>query len=128
MQSSQPGDAAIWTVSALNFEVKTLLSRGLGTLWIEGEISNFARPASGHWYFTLKDDGGEVRCVMWRSSAASVKFDAQDGMEVVVSGYVDVYEPRGQYQLYVRKIEPRGVGALELAFRQLKEKLEKLGI
>ena len=71
MPSGQPGDAAIWTVSALNFEVKTLLSRGLGTLWIEGEISNFARPASGHWYFTLKDDRAQCRAALRAAQGAA---------------------------------------------------------
>jgi exodeoxyribonuclease VII large subunit len=79
-------------------------------------------------YFTLKDETSEVRCVMWRSSARSLRFRPADGLEVLATGSVDVYEPRGQYQLYVRRLEPRGVGALELAFRQLKERLEEEGL
>lgn len=117
------------SVSDLTRLVKGAIVKALpNELHVVGEISNVSRPAGGHIYFTLKDDQSEVRCVMWRSSASSLKFDLTDGMEVVAIGAVDVYEPRGQYQLYVRRLEPRGVGALDLAFRQLKEKLQKEGL
>jgi len=99
-----------------------------GVLHVVGELSNVSRPAGGHVYFTLKDSQSEVRCVMWRSDARSLRFDLTDGLEVVATGSVDVYAPRGRYQLYVRRMEPRGVGALELAFRQLKERLGKAGL
>jgi exodeoxyribonuclease VII large subunit len=99
-----------------------------GTLHVVGELSNVSQPAGGHIYFTLKDKTSELRCVMWRSDAANLKFRLADGQEVVATGSLDVYEPRGQYQFYVRRLEPRGVGALELAFQQLKEKLEKEGL
>jgi len=95
MPSGQPGDAAIWTVSALNFEVKTLLSRGLGTLWIEGEISNFARPASGHWYFTLKDDRAQCRAAMFRGRNSRVGFQPANGQKVLLRAQVTLYEARG---------------------------------
>jgi len=93
-----------------------------------GEISNLKRHASGHLYFTLKDATSELSCVMWKSDAARLKFTPTDGLEVIASGTVEVFERTGRYQLYVRKLEPRGVGALELAFRQLCERLGKEGL
>jgi exodeoxyribonuclease VII large subunit len=117
------------TVSQLTNLIKGVLTQHLpGTLHVVGELSNVTRPSSGHLYFTLKDEGSEIRGVMWRSDALKIKFEPQDGLEVIATGNVDVYEPRGQYQLYVRKLEPRGVGALELAFRQLREKLQREGL
>ncbi|HOM50270.1 MAG TPA: exodeoxyribonuclease VII large subunit [Phycisphaerae bacterium] len=117
------------TVSQLNALVKRVLGTGLpATIHLVGQISNVSRPTSGHLYFTLKDERSEVRAVMWRSSAVGLKFEIEDGMEVVATGSVDVYEPRGQYQFYVRKLEPKGVGNLELAFRQLYERLAKEGL
>ena len=117
------------TVTELTRMVKAAIHAGMPeTLHLVGEISNFTRSTNGHLYFTLKDADAEVRCVMWRSSAASVRFDPADGLEVVATGFVDVYEPRGQYQFYARRLEPRGVGALELAFRQLKERLAGEGL
>lgn len=117
------------TVSQLNAAVKRLVSAGLpATIHLIGQISNVSRPSSGHLYFTLKDDKSEVRAVMWRSAAATMKFKLEDGMEVVATGSVDVYEPRGQYQFNARKLEPKGVGNLELAFRQLHERLSAEGL
>jgi exodeoxyribonuclease VII large subunit len=98
------------------------------TLHVLGEIGDLSRPSSGHVYFTLKDPHSELQCVMWRSTAAKLKFTPEVGMEVIATGGVEVYLPRGTYQLYVRKLEPRGVGALELAFRQVREKLEREGL
>lgn len=123
------GEPALLTVSALTRLVRGAIKRQLpGTLYVIGQISNVSRPTGGHIYLTLKDEESEVRCVMWRSDAASVKFAPADGLEVIATGEVDVYEPRGQYQFYIRRLEPRGVGALELAFRQLNAKLEKEGL
>ncbi|HKQ47421.1 MAG TPA: exodeoxyribonuclease VII large subunit [Phycisphaerae bacterium] len=117
------------TVTALNRMVRAAIRRDLpGTLHVVGELSNLSRPSGGHLYFTLKDDASEVRGVMWQSAAASLKFQPLDGLAVIATGTIDVYEPRGQYQLLVRKLEPRGVGALELAFRQLRERLQKEGL
>lgn len=117
------------TVSQLNATVKRLVSSGLpGTIHLIGQISNVSRPGSGHIYFTLKDDRSEIRAVMWRSAAATLKFKLEDGLEVVATGSVDVYEPRGQYQFNARKLEPKGMGNLELAFRQLHERLSKEGL
>lgn len=124
-----PAQPQIYSVSDLNRLVKGAINAALpGTLKVLGQLSNLSRPSGGHIYFTLKDETSEVRCVMWRSDAARIKFELEDGMEVIVSGEVDVYEPRGQYQFYARRIEPRGVGALEVAFRQLKERLEQEGL
>jgi len=117
------------TVSQLNALIKLLLADSLpGTIHLVGEISNFKRADSGHLYLTLKDRTSEIRAVMWRSAASTVKFKPADGMEVIATGYVDVYEPRGQYQFIIRKLEPRGTGALELAFRQLHNRLAKEGL
>jgi len=124
-----PQSLGILTVQQLTQMVRTALSARLPSeLHVAGQISNLATPAGGHIYFTLKDAASELRCVMWRSDAARLKFRPSDGLEVVATGGVDVFEPRGQYQLYVRRLEPRGVGALELAFRQLKEKLSREGL
>jgi exodeoxyribonuclease VII large subunit len=128
MQSGQPGDANIWTVSALNFEVKTLLSRGLGTLWIEGEISTFARPASGHWYFTLKDDKAQCRAAMFRGRNSRVGFQPANGQKVLLRAQVTLYEARGEYQLVVDHLEDAGVGELMRRYEQLKAQLAKEGL
>lgn len=117
------------SVSELTAWIKAALEDALPpTLHVVGEISNFKRHANGHLYFTLKDQRSEIGCVMWRSAAAGLKFDPADGMDMLVTGAIDVYERSGRYQLYVRTMEPRGVGALELAFRQLCEKLDKEGL
>jgi exodeoxyribonuclease VII large subunit len=128
MSPAQPGDAAIWTVSALNFEVKTLLSRGLGTLWIEGEISNFARPASGHWYFTLKDNKAQCRAAMFRGRNSRVGFQPANGQKVLLRAQVTLYEARGEYQLIVDHLEDAGVGELMRRYEQLKAQLAKEGL
>lgn len=117
------------TVSQITREVKDAVAKAFPkTVHVVGEVSNFKRHSSGHLYFTLKDDQSELACVMWRSAAASLKFEPESGMETIAGGTIEVFERAGRYQLYVRKLEPRGVGALELAFRQLCEKLEKEGL
>ncbi len=98
------------------------------TLHVVGEIGEISRPGSGHVYFTLKDESSELRCVMWRNAAVQLKFQPHGGLQVIATGGLDVYTPRGTYQLAVRKLEPRGIGSLELALRQLKEKLEREGL
>jgi exodeoxyribonuclease VII large subunit len=118
--------AKILSVTQLTRLVRAAIQERLPVeIHVLGELSNVSQPDGGHCYFTLKDESSEVRCVMWRSSAQTLRFRLVDGLQVVVTGSVDVYEPRGQYQLYVRRMEPRGIGELELAFRQLKERLEK---
>lgn len=117
------------SVSQLNRLIKGAIQACFpGDIRVIGELSNISRPSGGHIYFTLKDRSSEVRCVMWRSSAQAMKFSPNDGLEVIVTGSVDVYEPRGQYQLYIRRMTPCGVGALELAFQQLREKLAAEGL
>ena len=117
------------SVRQVNELVRGAIARSLPpTLHVLGEIGNLSRPTSGHLYFTLKDAAAELRCVMWRSTASKLRFAPEAGMEVIATGGIDVYAQRGTYQLVVRKLEPRGVGALEVAFRQLKERLEREGL
>lgn len=117
------------TVRQVNELVSGAVRRHLPpTLHVVGEVSDVSRPRSGHLYFTLQDAASELRCVMWRSQAAGLRFRLDVGLEVVASGSLEVYVPRGTYQLVVRRVEPRGTGALELALRQLREKLEREGL
>jgi len=128
-EKAKPGGSATLSVSVLTRQIKNTLARTFPeSLHVVGEISNFKRHSSGHIYFTLKDADSELSCVMWRSAAAGLKFDPSGGLEVVATGRLDVYERTGRYQLYVRRLEPKGVGALDLAFRQLCEKLEGEGL
>lgn len=123
------GVPAMLTPREVNELVRGALARHIpATLHVLGEIGELSRPQSGHLYFTLKDAASELRCVMWRSSAARLRFTLEPGMEVIATGGLEVYTPRGTYQLIVRKLEPRGIGALEVAFRQLKERLEREGL
>jgi exodeoxyribonuclease VII large subunit len=116
------------TVSQLTARIKDLLEGAFPLVWVAGEVSNFSRPQSGHCYFTLKDDQSQIRAVMWRGTATKVKFDFADGLEVICRGHLDVYGPRGSYQLVVDELQPKGVGALELALRKLREKLATEGL
>ncbi|HWP94495.1 MAG TPA: exodeoxyribonuclease VII large subunit [Gammaproteobacteria bacterium] len=118
----------VLTVSQLNREVRTLLEQGLPLLWIEGELSNLARPGSGHLYFTLKDEAAQVRCAMFRPRNLLLRFRPEDGMHVLVRARVSLYEPRGEYQLIVEHMEEAGDGALRRAFEALKRKLEAEGL
>ena len=105
-----------------------MLEASFANVWVVGEISNFSRPRSGHCYLTLKDQDAQLPAVIWRSAAARVRFDLHDGLEVVCRGHIDVYPPRGRYQLIVQEIQPKGIGALELALRQLRDKLAREGL
>jgi exodeoxyribonuclease VII large subunit len=118
----------VLTVEQLTLQLKGLLEDTFPAVWVTGEISNFSSPSSGHCYFTLKDDAAQIRAVMWRGTASRLKFDLHDGLDVVCFGAIDVYAPRGSYQLVVSKLEPKGIGALELALRKLKEKLAAEGL
>jgi exodeoxyribonuclease VII large subunit len=118
----------VWTVSELNARIRELLSAAFANIWIEGEISNFREAQSGHLYFTLKDVNAQVRCVCFRNSAIRLKFRPEDGLHVRVRGSISVYDTRGEYQVYVEHLEPVGLGALQLAFEQLKKKLEAEGL
>jgi len=117
----------IYTVSQLTSSIKIVLEDSFQNIWIEGEISNF-KAVSGHFYFTLKDDKSELKCVFFKSSNEKIKFEIKGGMQVLCRGKISIYEQRGAYQLYVAGMEPKGVGALQLAFEQLKEKLFKEGL
>jgi len=118
----------IYSVSQLTEVIKAALELGFPSVWVEGEISNFKRHTSGHLYFTLKDDKSALKVVMWRSDARAVVFDVKDGLKVTCKGRISVYDVRGEYQLYADTIEPKGKGALQLAFEQLKEKLRAEGL
>ncbi|HRP87556.1 MAG TPA: exodeoxyribonuclease VII large subunit, partial [Gammaproteobacteria bacterium] len=118
----------VWTISRLNREVRLLIESGLPALWIEGEVSNLARPASGHVYFSLKDEGAQVRCALWRSAALKLSFTPRNGMQLLVRARVSVYEPRGEYQLIVEYAEESGEGALRRRFEELKARLRAEGL
>lgn len=117
-----------FTVSQITRKIRTSLEYNFSNISILGEISNVRKPGSGHVYLTLKDKNSQLQAVVFRNIANKIKFELKDGMEVISFGSVTVYEPRGQYQLIINKIEPKGIGALQLAFQQLKEKLEKEGL
>ena len=118
----------VFTVSQITRKIRASLEYNFSSVSILGEISNVRKPGSGHIYLTLKDKGSQLQAVVFRNIANKIKFELKDGMEVITFGSVTVYEPRGQYQLIINKIEPKGIGALQLAFQQLKEKLEKEGL
>jgi exodeoxyribonuclease VII large subunit len=117
-----------FTVSEISRGIRTSLEHKFSKIGVLGEISNVRKPSSGHIYLTLKDKNSQLQAVIFRNSASRIKFELKDGMEVISFGSITVYEPRGQYQLIINKIEPKGIGALQLAFQQLKEKLEKEGL
>ncbi len=118
----------IVTVTQLTSQLKDILESSFPDVWVEGEISNLSIPQSGHAYFTLKDEQSQIRAILFRSSQRFLKFTLQHGIQVISRGRVSVYEPRGEYQLIVDYIEPKGVGALQLAFEQLKGRLEQEGL
>jgi len=122
---SQP---PLLTVSQLTRQIKDAVEGNFPIVWVVGEVTNCTRAGSGHVYLTLKDDAAQIRAVVWRNTAARLKFDLRDGLEVVASGPIEVYEARGTYQLIVEQLLPQGMGALELAFRQLCEKLSAQGL
>jgi exodeoxyribonuclease VII large subunit len=118
----------IYSVSELTQLVRLTLESAFPQVWVSGEISNFHKHPSGHMYFSLKDEKSQLRAVMWRSDAARLKFALKDGQQLVCRGRINVYEARGEYQLVVETAEPKGKGALQLAFEQLKEKLKAEGL
>lgn len=118
----------IYSVNQLNREVKQLLQQNFPLLWVEGELSNVARPASGHMYFSLKDEQAQVRCAMFRNANRQLPFQPEDGMHVLVRARVGLYEPRGEYQLTVEHMEEAGVGILQRRFEELKRKLSDEGL
>jgi exodeoxyribonuclease VII large subunit len=118
----------VLSVTSLTKSIKQLLESGFASIWVEGEISNYINHSSGHRYFTLKDEGAQIKCVIWKGMSRYLFFEPQNGMKVKASGQVTVYEKSGQYQLVVSNMQPAGIGALEIAFQQLKIKLEKEGM
>ncbi len=125
-----PDELRIWTVADITAEIRETLYQNpeLRALWIQGEVSNLSEPASGHCYFTLKDDTSALRCVMFRSNRRSVLFDLRNGMSILAFGHIDIYDRSGQYQFYVREAEPAGTGALHLAWQQLHRRLSEEGL
>ncbi len=128
MSESARAEVPVYTVGDLVAGLRRLLEDRVGRLWVVGEVSNLRRPGSGHVYFTLKDDAGQVRAALFRSTARRLPFEPENGLEVLVYAEVTVYEPRGDLQLVVRHLEPRGEGALQLAFEQLRRRLEAEGL
>ena len=118
----------VYSVTRVNREVRALLERGLGVLWVEGELSNLSQPASGHWYFSLKDREAQLRCAMFRMQNSLVGFTPRAGTQVLVRGRISVYEARGDYQLIVEHLEEAGIGALKREFERLKAKLAAEGL
>ena len=128
IQTSNRTENQVWTVSQLTAQMKDLLEGSFASVWLAGEISNFKRHSSGHIYLTLKDDRAQISAVIWRNVAGRLVFHLADGLEVLVQGRISLYEPQGKYQIVIEQVQPKGVGALDLAFRQLREKLEKEGL
>ena len=126
--SFRPPERRVWKVRDLVASVRSHIEREYSDAWVEGEISNFRAPESGHLYFTLKDGNAQIRVVMFRSSARLLRFRPADGLQVVVRGRVTVYEDRGELQISAEYLEPKGAGSLQLAFEQLKAKLEAEGL
>ncbi|MEJ1961341.1 MAG: exodeoxyribonuclease VII large subunit [Gammaproteobacteria bacterium] len=121
-------ERSVYTVSRLNREVRLLLEHGMPVVWLEGELSNYSAPASGHWYFSLKDREAQIRCAMFRQKNIGVAFTPKAGQHVLARGRVTLYEPRGDYQLIVEHLEEAGVGALKREFERLKAKLAAEGL
>ncbi|MCP4271371.1 MAG: exodeoxyribonuclease VII large subunit, partial [Gammaproteobacteria bacterium] len=126
--SSEEINEKFFTVSEITRGIRASLEYKFSNIGVLGEISNVRKPSSGHVYLTLKDRNSQLQAVVFRNTASRIKFELKDGMEVISFGSITVYEPRGQYQLIINKMEPKGIGALQLAFQQLKEKLEKEGL
>src|ERR1700690_336678 len=118
----------VLSVSELTTQVKRLLEKSVGSVWVTGEITNLRAQSSGHMYFTLKDAGAQLSCVLFRSEAVRNRSGLQDGQKLLLQGDVTVYEARGQYQLIVRAVELQGIGALQIAFEKLKQKLAAEGL
>lgn len=118
----------IFSVTELNRRARQLLETHLATVWVCGEISNLSTPSSGHWYFTLKDDKAQIRCAMFRGQNALLRFKPEHGMQVIARGRVGLYEGRGDYQLVVENLQADGAGNLQIAFEQLKNKLDAEGL
>ncbi|MEM7026837.1 MAG: exodeoxyribonuclease VII large subunit [Pseudomonadota bacterium] len=128
MPAAKPDVNDIYSISRLNREVRNVLEEVFPTVWVQGEISNLAKPASGHLYFSLKDKNAQVRCAMFRNRQSGLRFQPESGMEVLARANISLYEGRGEFQLIIESLQPAGDGALQLAFEQLKQKLAKEGL
>jgi len=126
--AADPTIRDVYSVARLNREARMLLESGLGTIWVQGEVSNYSRPGSGHWYFTLKDRDAQLRCAMFRQRNTLAPFTPREGQLVMARGRVSLYEPRGDYQLLIEQLEDAGTGALQLAFEQLRARLSAEGL
>ena len=118
----------IYSVSNFLKLCKNTIEKNVPSCWIQGEISNLSRPSSGHWYFSLKDTSGQIKCAFFRLNQRKIQFTPENGMSVVIRGAVTLYEQRGDFQLIVQEMEPAGIGNLQLAFDQLKNKLRSEGL
>ena len=128
MPHATPAPSDIYSVSRLNREVRALLEATFPAIWVRGELSNLARPASGHLYFTLKDSAAQVRCAMFKNRQSGLRFKPENGMALIARANIGLYEGRGEYQLIVESLQPAGAGALQLAFEALKQKLAGEGL
>src|SRR2546423_7239359 len=126
--SFRPAERRVWTVRDLVVAVRTHIEREYSDIWVEGEISNFRAHDSGHLYFTLKDSNAQIKAVMFRSQARLLRFRPENGMQVVGRGWVTIYEDRGELQISAEYLEPKGAGALQGGFEQLKGKLGREGL
>lgn len=128
IKSKSPDPNDIYTISRLNREVRRVLEDVFPAIWVQGEMSNLAKPASGHLYFTLKDNSAQVRCAMFKNRQSGIRFDPENGMQVMARANIGLYEGRGEYQLIIESLEPAGAGALQVAFEALKQKLSSEGL
>jgi exodeoxyribonuclease VII large subunit len=124
---SVPDGVQVLSVSEISEALKAVLEEGFPCVWIAGEVANCKKASSGHVYLTLKDPKAQLKAVLWRGIAMRLRFDLKDGMELIVRGRLSLYPPWGEYRLEIEELQPKGIGALELALRQLKEKLSRLG-
>src|SRR5882672_5605376 len=127
-EPAAPVGRDIYSVARLNHEARLLLEAGLGAVWVQAEVSNFSRPASGHWYFSLKDRDAQLRCAMFRQRNLLARFTPRDGQLVLARGRVSLYEPRGDYQLLIEHLEDAGAGALQRAFEEPRARLGAEGL
>ncbi|MBA2124091.1 exodeoxyribonuclease VII large subunit [bacterium Unc6] len=127
-ENSVVGRARIYTVGELTREIKDLLQTAYPLIWVDGEVSNLICSSLGHIYFTLKDENAQVKVVIFKTEKNNLKFEIENGLRVIVCGRISVYEKSGQYQIYAQHLEPKGIGALQIAFEKLKEKLRKEGL
>ncbi len=121
-------DRRIWSVSELTARIRDVFAKNFTDILVQGEISNCREAQSGHIYCTLKDERAQIRCVCFKTQLRAMKFRPEDGLRVTVRGSISVYEARGDYQIYIESIEPVGLGALQLAFEQLKKRLDAEGL